>query len=314
MRYLTIENYKNIGVQSPQKFIINEDLHKVGGLVVVLGENNVGKSNVLNALCNFDENSWGGLLSKKYRPNFLENGANPKLSLCYEYESDETQERHDFSGETFALYFTQGSLEKGLEIGKFEDIESYEAHLQELFDSAKLLALYDLDEQSKREEIRLILEDKQMMFLCSVKKGQKLECFAVIEKTKEEIKNYDKAINLECKICIDLKKKTKCDDTNKLKDYLKLRYENEQNTPKKIKTENFRIWLDENDELCEETSFPKKKVLNVLAIRQEIEIRFGEFEKIFKNSRLTLPSDFEDKYIDLAEKYRAIETVIEENL
>lgn len=60
-RYLEVKNYKNIGVQNEQekdeRLYLNNSFNgdKLGGLVIILGENNTGKSNLLKALGCFSE-------------------------------------------------------------------------------------------------------------------------------------------------------------------------------------------------------------------------------------------------------------------
>lgn len=51
MRKFIIKNYKNIGVEKE----VSLNLPTNGGLCVILGENNAGKSNVLGALRAFGE-------------------------------------------------------------------------------------------------------------------------------------------------------------------------------------------------------------------------------------------------------------------
>lgn len=56
-RFLKIKNFKNIGITKGedeyQTLYLNNSLHKdkIGELIILIGENNVGKSNVLDALC-----------------------------------------------------------------------------------------------------------------------------------------------------------------------------------------------------------------------------------------------------------------------
>lgn len=51
-RVLTISKYRNIGLEKPETLIINHSIKKgeIGGLVILIGANNSGKSNVLDAL------------------------------------------------------------------------------------------------------------------------------------------------------------------------------------------------------------------------------------------------------------------------
>ena len=53
MRKFIIKNYKNIGVDKE----VSLDIPDQGGLCVILGENNAGKSNVLGALKSFGKKS-----------------------------------------------------------------------------------------------------------------------------------------------------------------------------------------------------------------------------------------------------------------
>ena len=54
-RALYIKNYRNIGFGKSERIVLNHSLEKgkMGDLVVVIGANNSGKSNVLDALCSF---------------------------------------------------------------------------------------------------------------------------------------------------------------------------------------------------------------------------------------------------------------------
>ncbi|WP_425250575.1 AAA family ATPase [Helicobacter pylori] len=57
-RVLKLHHFRNLGRKSPAKLLLNssfESFEKHGGLVVLVGENNVGKSNVLEALKIFND-------------------------------------------------------------------------------------------------------------------------------------------------------------------------------------------------------------------------------------------------------------------
>ncbi|MGL2440547.1 ATP-binding protein [Helicobacter pylori] len=54
-RVLKLHHFRNLGRKSPTELLLNSSFEKHGGLVVLVGENNVGKSNVLEALTIFND-------------------------------------------------------------------------------------------------------------------------------------------------------------------------------------------------------------------------------------------------------------------
>ncbi|PDW32898.1 hypothetical protein BB452_03875 [Helicobacter pylori] len=54
-RVLKLHQFRNLGRKSPAKLLLNSSFEKHGGLVILVGENNVGKSNVLEALKIFND-------------------------------------------------------------------------------------------------------------------------------------------------------------------------------------------------------------------------------------------------------------------
>ncbi|WP_120805103.1 AAA family ATPase [Helicobacter pylori] len=56
-RVLKLHPFRNLGKNSPAKLLLNSSFEKHGGLVVLVGENNVGKSNVLEALKAFNNDT-----------------------------------------------------------------------------------------------------------------------------------------------------------------------------------------------------------------------------------------------------------------
>ncbi len=57
-RVLKLHHFRNLGRNLPTELLLNSSFdEKHGGLVILVGENNVGKSNVLEALKAFNDNT-----------------------------------------------------------------------------------------------------------------------------------------------------------------------------------------------------------------------------------------------------------------
>ncbi|WP_231209947.1 AAA family ATPase [Helicobacter pylori] len=54
-RVLKLHQFRNLGKKSPTELLLNSDFEKHGELVILVGENNVGKSNILEALKAFND-------------------------------------------------------------------------------------------------------------------------------------------------------------------------------------------------------------------------------------------------------------------
>ncbi len=54
-RVLKLHHFRNLGKNLPAELLLNSSFEKHGGLVILVGENNVGKSNVLEALKIFND-------------------------------------------------------------------------------------------------------------------------------------------------------------------------------------------------------------------------------------------------------------------
>lgn len=115
-RFLKIKNFKNIGIDKYQYLNLNNTLdpYKMGELVIIIGENNVGKSNILEAIERINSNNL-----EKDIPDFIGfDKSLPEISLvCVEneYKNKDTGKREG-NYNTLKIYlddagFTKTSIE-----------------------------------------------------------------------------------------------------------------------------------------------------------------------------------------------------------
>ena len=88
-RALYISKFRNIGFEKDERIVLNNSIEKgkMGNLVIIVGANNSGKSNVLSALTAFANNQ----ISDRDITNlsFEEKDHCPTLSLCVKDGEDE---------------------------------------------------------------------------------------------------------------------------------------------------------------------------------------------------------------------------------
>ncbi|WP_233705499.1 hypothetical protein [Helicobacter cinaedi] len=188
-RSIIFENFRNLGISdSKQENLSNKlqlgsiDREHIGGLLDLLGGNNDGKSNGLDGLVGLGEKN----LCKDDTPNFIgyENKI-PKLILQYEIttqdkisaiknvENEVDKNLRDttsgvFAGKTFGIFFTEGSLEKGVELNESKTKDEYCSFIEKMLEDSEVYGIYGYDEAGDRKEIRLILPKYNRMLLCSV--------------------------------------------------------------------------------------------------------------------------------------------------
>ena len=93
-RILSISDFRNLGVsrlddedynlsKRPEYLILNSNYEgdKMGGLVIVIGENNTGKSNVARALGRFSYEDGEVMFDHHDKPDYMGYDGNPRLKL-----------------------------------------------------------------------------------------------------------------------------------------------------------------------------------------------------------------------------------------
>lgn len=258
-RRLIFENFRNIGVSDSFNNLSNTllmgsiDGQHIGGLIILLGGNNDGKSNVLDGLASLADSK----LKDSDKPDFMGyETKTPKLIFDYKIADKEEiekiekalqakQETQDiesgiFSDKTFGMFFTDSSLKKGVEFNSTNTAKEYCLFIEKMLLDSEVYGIYGHDESSNRLEIRLILPKHNRMLLCSTDQGGKaLKCFSSVVKNFNEIKDIERAIKLNCIFKVDSKTPKNCDDARLLREFLKQDFEKKTSpSPTKVNQNN----------------------------------------------------------------------------
>ncbi len=125
-RVLKLHPFRNLGKNSPAKLLLNSSFEKHGGLVILVGENNVGKSNVLEALTIFNDADVK-LCSEEY---YFKNHKKDTL-LSLEEEAILDHKITDFSCVDLKIQ-TKGVSEELKELSKILISYPFEKHVEAL--------------------------------------------------------------------------------------------------------------------------------------------------------------------------------------
>ncbi len=126
-RVLKLHHFRNLGKNSPTELLLNSSFEKHGGLVILVGENNVGKSNVLEALKTFNDADIKLCSEEVYFKTHESEGT----ILSLEEETSRNNETIDFSCVDLKIRYKEVS--KGLkELSKTLISYPFEKHVEAL--------------------------------------------------------------------------------------------------------------------------------------------------------------------------------------
>lgn len=157
-RSLFITDFRNIGITKPQRLVLNnfDDKSQAGSLVIIVGPNNTGKSNYLDALECYGKQSIGSRDVTKL--SFEKEHAAPQLSLSCKDGNDEYTYRIKYGSSTPQIIIPERA-DKFLTTDR--DIPKLVSSLKELYDqiSAAENRGYYNPNNSLRVQIKKLYQD-----------------------------------------------------------------------------------------------------------------------------------------------------------
>ena len=143
-RYLRIEKFRNIGIDKEEKLMINSSLKKgeQGNLIILVGENNSGKSNVLDALMRFQSKN----MQERDVTNleFDEKYHKPVLTMVTQDGNKEFSCSLEYGNSSYITYSNTGEYSKILPVkdalkiyDSLSQYKTYPGELKDTFENAK---------------------------------------------------------------------------------------------------------------------------------------------------------------------------------
>ncbi len=126
-RVLKLHQFRNLGKNLPTELILNSSFEKHGGLVILVGENNVGKSNILEALKAFNDTD----IKLCNENDYFKVHESEDTVLSLEEETSRNNETIDFS--CVDLKIQTKEISEGLkELSKTLIVYPFEKHVEAL--------------------------------------------------------------------------------------------------------------------------------------------------------------------------------------
>ncbi|GAA9651293.1 hypothetical protein HpVa75_02910 [Helicobacter pylori] len=139
-RVLKLHQFRNLGKNLPTGLLLNSSFEKHGELVILVGENNVGKSNILEALKAFNDTD-----IKLYNENdYFKAHESEDTVLSLEEETSRNNETIDFSCVDLKIRYKEVS--KGLkELSKTLIVYPFEKHVKALEESCSKIVFIPIN-------------------------------------------------------------------------------------------------------------------------------------------------------------------------
>lgn len=170
MKKISILNFRNVGIDKATALFLPDE----GGISLILGENNVGKSNVLEAIAklgNSGDFTEGDIPDYFYYDNEKEEG-DKEISVKYEYGETPIIERDDreldFDGKNYGIWLDENTTNTSLEKGRVASQEELKKKLDADVKGGPLYLIVEKgnDEDNKRDALAIISPSAQKKFLC----------------------------------------------------------------------------------------------------------------------------------------------------
>ncbi|RVZ79995.1 ATP-binding protein, partial [Helicobacter pylori] len=126
-RVLKLHQFRNLGKNLPTELLLNSNFEKHGGLVILVGENNVGKSNILEALKAFNDTD----IKLCNENDYSKDDESKEATLSLEEETSLNHKTIDFS--CVDLKMQTKEIGEGLkELSKTLIVYPFEKHVEAL--------------------------------------------------------------------------------------------------------------------------------------------------------------------------------------
>ncbi len=165
-RSLYINNFRNIGIEDSERLVLNHSLEKgkIGNLVIIVGPNNAGKSNVLDAISTFKK----GTFTERDKTNISYDPEmqKPNIALVCKDEDVEYSYRVNYDGKVniFGTDLTNSNI-----IISEKDIEKIQKELRGLNDAINNYGYTNY--VTNRINLNNIREDDVISFMRDFKKN-----------------------------------------------------------------------------------------------------------------------------------------------